>query len=268
MNSNILYLVHITHDFNNSWKYLKPSNDINDQFPGVFFSLITRDNIKYENLYIDDNTRNYNILIFSKKLLEQENYHINFRDYNGFINETNTYYPWELDTVVKKIKGQKKLNDNWNTEVVFHDKISLDYLCVNITIPNPYNLILNSQTFNELVLPKYEVYNDILPDKTKKPFYCHAMEFKYSGINPLKKSSENFYKKMAIMCNVDNNLSREEIIDKINLKIEELYNNREKQQLSKFKSLIKSDKNRNTLIKSTNSRKTKLYSVMSFLKRK
>ena len=93
---------------------------------------------------------------------------------------------------------------------------------MNITIPNPYNLILNSQTFNELVLPKYELYNDILPDKTKKPFYCYAMEFKYSGINPLKKSSENFYKKMAIMCNVNNNLSREEIIDKINLKVEKL----------------------------------------------
>ena len=37
MNNNILYLVHATCDFNNSWKYLKPSNDINDQFPGVFF---------------------------------------------------------------------------------------------------------------------------------------------------------------------------------------------------------------------------------------
>lgn len=56
--------------------------------------------------------------------------------------------------------------------------------------------------------------------KQKKTFYCHAMEFKYSGINPFIKSSENFYKKMAILCNVDNNLSRDVIIDKINLKIE------------------------------------------------
>jgi len=205
-------------------------------------------------------------LIFSKKLLEQENYHINLRDYNGYINEINTYYPWELDTVVKKIRSQNKQNDNWSTEVVFHDKISLDYLCMNITIPNPYNLILNSQTINELVLPKFEVYNDILPDKTKKQFYCHAMEFKYSGINPLKKSSEKFYKKMAILCNVDNNLSREEIIEKINLKIDELHNNREKQQLSKFKSLIEFDKNRNTLVRSNSSAKKKLYSVLSFLK--
>jgi hypothetical protein len=110
------------------------------------------------------------------------------------------------------------------------------------------------------------MYNDILPDKTKKPFYCHAMEFKYSGINPLKKSSEKFYKKMAILCNVDNNLSREEIIDKINLKIEELNNNREKQHLSKFKTLIKSDKNRNTPVRSNSSTKKKLYSVLSFLK--
>ena len=69
MNNNILYLVHATCDFNNSWKYLKPSNNINDEFPGVFFSLITKDNIKYEKLYIDDNTRNYNILIFSKKFV-------------------------------------------------------------------------------------------------------------------------------------------------------------------------------------------------------
>lgn len=28
MNNNILYLVHATRDFNNSWKYLKPSNNI------------------------------------------------------------------------------------------------------------------------------------------------------------------------------------------------------------------------------------------------
>lgn len=76
-------------------------------------------------------------MIISKKLLEQENYHINLRNYNGYINETNTYYPWELDTVVKKIRSQNKQNDNWSTE---------------------------------LVLPKFEVYNDILPDKTKKLF--------------------------------------------------------------------------------------------------
>ena len=46
MNSNILYLVHATHDFNNSWKCLKPSNNINQEFPGVFFSLITKDNTR------------------------------------------------------------------------------------------------------------------------------------------------------------------------------------------------------------------------------
>tara|TARA_B110001450_G_scaffold89837_1_gene85404 strand:+ start:903 stop:1220 length:318 start_codon:yes stop_codon:yes gene_type:complete len=103
MNINILYLVHATHDFNNSWKCLKPSNNINQEFPS-FFSLITKDNVKYENLYIDNNTRNYDILIFSKKLLEQENYHINFRDYNGYINEINTYYPWELYSVLSFLK--------------------------------------------------------------------------------------------------------------------------------------------------------------------
>lgn len=68
------------------------------------------------------------------------------------------------------------------------------------------------------------------------------------------------------MCNIDNNLSREEIIEKINLKLDELYNNCEKQQLSKFKTLIKLDKNRNALLQTNSSTKKKLYSVLSFLK--
>ena len=53
---------------------------------------------------------------------------------------------------------------------------------------------------------------------------------------------------------------------KIYLKLDELYNNREKQQLSKFKTLIKSDKNRNALLQTNSSTKKKLYSVLSFLK--
>lgn len=41
------------------------------------------------------------------------------------------YYPWELD------------------KVVFHDNISLDYLCF---------------TLNELIFLKHEIYNDIEPN--------------------------------------------------------------------------------------------------------
>ena len=180
------------------------------------------------------------ILIFSKKLLEQQNYHINFVDYNGFINESNTYFPWELDKVVKKLKSHK---GDFANEVIFHDNISLDYLCLKITLNDISSNIAN---INELILPKYEMYNDTKSNKDILPFYCYAKENEYTGINPKKLSSNSFYKKMAIMCNIDTKLTRDEIIQKINEKIDEFNNNREKQKLKAFKFLIQSSKSKSS----------------------
>ena len=105
---DILYLIHaVDNPFNiNDITELIPSKIENaeHQFPGVFFTLITKHNIRNEPLFSYDN-----ILIFSKKLLEQKNYHINFRDYNGWINEENTYFHWELDKAVYKINNTEKL---------------------------------------------------------------------------------------------------------------------------------------------------------------
>ena len=231
MDENILYLVHMTD--NNITNFLSKSTE-DDEFPGVYFSLITKYNLKYERLFPAKNC-----LIFSKQLLEQQNYHINFVDYNGFINESNTYYPWELDRVVKKLKSHK---GDFANEVVFHDNISLDYLCLKITLNDISSNITN---LNELILPKYEMYNDIKPNKTILPFFCYAKENEYTGINPKKLSSNSFYKKMAIMCNIDTKLTREEIIEKINEKIDELNNNREKQKIKAFEFLVESDKTKN-----------------------
>lgn len=232
MNENILYLVHMTD--NNITKCLRKSTE-EDQFPGVYFSLITKYNLKYERLFPARNC-----LIFSKKLLEQQNYHINFVDYNGFINESNTYFPWELDKVVKKLKSHK---GDFANEVIFHDNISLDYLCLKITLNDISSNIAN---INELILPKYEMYNDTKSNKDILPFYCYAKENEYTGINPKKQSSNSFYKKMAIMCNIDTKLKTDEIIQKINEKIDELNNNREKQKLKAFKFLIQSSKSKSS----------------------
>ena len=207
---------------NNITKCLRKSTE-DDQFPGVYFSLITKYNLKYETLFPAKNC-----LIFSKKLLEQQNYHINFVDYNGF--------PWELDKVIKKLKSHK---GDFTNEVIFHDNISLDYLCLKITLNDISSNIAN---LNELILPKYEMYNNTKLNKDILPFYCYAKENEYTGINPKKQSSNSFYKKMAIMCNIDTKLTREEIIEKINEKIDELNNNREKQKLKAFKFLVESDK--------------------------
>lgn len=86
------------------------------------------------------------------------------------------------------------------------------------------------------------MYNNTKLNKDILPFYCYAKENEYTGINPKKLSSNSFYKKMAIMCNIDTKLSRDEIIEKINEKIDELNNNREKQKLKAFKFLLETDK--------------------------
>ena len=58
------------------------------------------------------------------------------------------------------------------------------------------------------------MYNDTKSNKDILPFYCYAKENKYTGINPKKLSSNSFYKKMAIMCNIDTKLKTDEIIQK------------------------------------------------------
>jgi hypothetical protein len=235
---NVLYLVHaVGDDKYNNWDELKISsiNEVNHQYPGVYFTLITKDNIKTENLY------NFkNLLIFSKKLLEQENYHINLNDYNGFINEKNTYFPWNLDKAVKKIKYLSKKNKyGIGNEVIFHDSIPMKYLCLVINSKSiDYNIASkNNVKYGSLLLPPYELYNEELPDMTKIPFYCIPLEDNYTGINKFKLSSKNFYKKMAILCNVNINQSRNKIIEDIKNKIIELYNDRKKQNIEKFKFL-------------------------------
>jgi hypothetical protein len=218
----VLYLLHTTSQFDIKFNELKPSStdDINHQFPGVYFSIITKNNLEDQELF-----SNKNLLIFSKRLLEQENYHINIRDYNGFINEKNTYFPWDLNKAIKKINMKK----NTINEIIFHDPISFKYLCLNISV----NIDID---VNKL-LPKIEIYNNEEPDKTKIPFYCYPLEDNYSGVNKYKLSSINFYKKMGILCNIDTDKTREKIIADIKDKMLYYYNNREKQNLLEFKKL-------------------------------
>jgi hypothetical protein len=218
---DILYLIHaVDNPFNiNDITELIPSKIENaeHQFPGVFFTLITKHNIRNEPLFSYDN-----ILIFSKKLLEQKNYHINFRDYNGWINEENTYFHWELDKVVYKINNTENTIGN---EVVFHDSISMKYLCSYI----------KSGTNNDLPLT-IDSINIPSPDISKIPFYCIPYENNYNGIEKLNISSKEFYIKMAKMCLIENieNKKIEEIIELIKLNLNKFYNKRELLNINQF----------------------------------
>jgi hypothetical protein len=209
----ILYLIHSTDkELNiNEITELIPSKieEAEQQFPGVYFSLITKNNIETEPLY-----SNKNILIFSKKLLEQRNYHINIRDYNGWINEKNTYFSWELEKAVKKINSFQ----NWiGNEVVFHDAISIKHLLRYIRCSS------NKE------LPKEIEENNQEVDMSKIPFYCIPYENNYTGIEKIEISSKEFYKKMGKMCLIENieDKTREEILELIKKNINKYYKNRE-----------------------------------------
>ena len=234
---DILYLVHSTYKYNDTWDELKKSSFDIYQFPGVYFTLITKDNTHNEVMYSTTN------LIFSKKLLLQNNYHINYSDNNGHINEYNTYYPWNIEKVVKRIAANmNNPNDKRKhmNEVVFHDNVPMSYLCAvvqNISRTSYYDSGNNNyqHLFSKFLLPKYSIFNDIEPDMTKIPFYCYPYEENYTGPYPYEASSKKFYEKMALMCKVNKNQSRKKIKEAIRKKIDLLYNNRELLQIEEFK---------------------------------
>ena len=250
---DIYYLLHKTKDDYKDWENLKTStiNNSNDQFPGVYLTLITKDNIEREKLY----SGKY-VLIFSRKLLNQKNYHINIQDNNGMITETNTYYPWNINEAVDKIKKSTEnttINEvnTTSNEVVFHDPISMKYLCKEIELPTPKELArLSDKKYEEYLsnnyLPREKKENNFEPDMSKEPFYCYpqtdyiedntAMDEKLS-------SPDNFLKTIAKVCNINNtNLKKKELINEIKEKIPHLYLNRNEQNIKALNDFTNKDK--------------------------
>lgn len=223
---DVLYLIHTT---NNpqcvEWNELKTANfNTNDQYPGIFCSIITKHNIDVEHVF----NAKY-IIILSKKLLFQRNYHLNVMDYNGIIMEHNTYYPWDLDNYLNKIKllasGEKRLAN----EIVFHDNIDMKYCCSIIGIhKRQQGIKINN------FLPRIPIMNEEEPDLSKSPFFCYPFEDIYTGSYPLQKSSIKWYNMMSKTCNipvVSTHNTRNKMITQIKNKAEYLYNNRDEQNI-------------------------------------
>lgn len=194
---NILYLVHATSQDPKQLKYLETRpycDEINTalQFPGVYFSLITKKNINTELIY----PGKY-VLIFSVDLLKQSNWHINIKDHNGNITEKNTYYPWNYQKVVNKLSDMN--------EVVFHDPIDMKYLCKTLIRPSIDNekkyLAYSLKGGINAMLPKRQMSSSTPPDLTKKPFYVFT-ERHYTGTTEVPKSSLSWYKMMAKVANI------------------------------------------------------------------
>jgi len=198
----VLYLVHTTRIDPTSIEELKPSEmtKYKDQFPGVFFSLITKSNKNTEFIYPDGK----NILIFSPELLLQHNWHVNLEDKQGYISEHNTYYPWNFTEILEKMKKQDEQDLMTMNEVVFHDPVSMKYLCRVIKRPTIDQKIakIKKGIYGNYYLPDKRIKNNNPPDLSLKPFYCFPFEEIFDGVksDDWKPSSKKFYNMMYKMC--------------------------------------------------------------------
>jgi hypothetical protein len=226
MTDVIYYLIHITNNKDQIIKdgKLKVSNAASDGFPGVFFTLITSRNLGKEMLYPGKD-----ILIFSKTLLMQNNYHYNHVDKNGIIVE-NTLFPWNINKLFSYYTG--KYDEPFKNEIVFHDDIDIKYLCKTLK-RRPY--VDRFRYF-----PKHELTNKTKPDYTKLPFLVYCDYSVYSGVKESFDNnvfSLNFIKLMANVARVSDKGTKEEILKRINVKRKYLHTHRHEQNMFLFCSL-------------------------------
>jgi hypothetical protein len=89
-------------------------------------------------------------------------------------------------------------------EVVFHDPISMKYLCRTIKKPTLDQKLakMKKGVYGNYYLPDKRVQNSQPPDLTLEPFYCFPFEDVYNGVKEKdwKPSSKKFYEMMYRMC--------------------------------------------------------------------
>ena len=227
----ILYLVHFTSKYNKDWTELKVSEpyDPHDQFPGVYMSLVSKDNLKTENFYPGKYA-----LIFSKILLNQKNWHFNKRDYNGIIHEKNTLFSWELDKISEHMKESNKGTTN---EIVFHNNVSMEYCCEIFEKEKDENGL-----YKKIDLP----HKDICTRKVNKlpedfvPFLCFPFHKTYTGIDPLQENSFEFLKTIAHMCGINSiDKNYNEIYNIILEESKNILKKRDNQDINILKNYVK-----------------------------
>lgn len=204
-------------------KYLKcngcDSADNKYEYPGVYLTLITKHNIDTERFYFGKYK-----FIFSKDLLLQKNYHANVSDSNGMINEHLTYFPWNIDLLVDKIKSDPiKYNSN---EIIFHDNIPMTFCCKRLSDKDK--------------LPRTVMKTKTVPDMDKLPFYAFTCEDGYSGVPKPPKSSLTWFNILAkIAGSTKTYKTKKSCLRFIRKNANYLCKNRDKQHIHFFTKLYK-----------------------------
>lgn len=226
---DILYLVHVVPNEEilhkiKSYGALKRNGKFDDQFPGVYFTLVTKQTLGIVRLFFPAKF----ILLFSRKLLQQKNYHFNYFDFNGIITK-KTLFPWNMKNLQQTFLLDKT---NHGNEVVFHDDVSLDYLCQMIEVPKD-DVLKHTRT----LLPDKPLENVTLPDPTKLPFVLYVDYRIYTGTSTefyKDVADKTFLKNMAKVAgiHVHGNTSINTILDLIKARYTYLYKHRQKQNLS------------------------------------
>lgn len=238
--TDIYYLIHITDKDPTTFERLlsKPCNEPdNGQFPGVYFTLITKDNIDTESYFPGKYC-----CIFSKKLLLQKNYHINIVDNNGVITEKNTYYPWNITRAVERINHNAQHSTSMYermNEVVFHDSVDMKYCCKIITESSNLSELLKFYKKGGIPghLPRRAMTTAEPPDMTKLPFYCYTRDTPYFGTIRVPNSSLRWYKMMTRVAGIDDSRCKTKVacIEEINKRRKSLCKNRDKQNIEILK---------------------------------
>lgn len=254
---DVLYLVHVTNSNPNEWtnKKLKAADFLIqdesesvriDQFPGVFLSIVTRQNESDPGLYPGGNYKMY----FSKNLLKQNNFHINMGDFQGIVAQNMTYYPWQLSTALNSIKrfAEEKTQEDTefkmkfqivegknSVEVVFHDDVLFDSLFKIEVLDD-----------NDTTTPPKIIYENpsalnFREDVTKLPFFVFPFEKYYESLelyeNKIPRSDLSFFRAMGRLANLEikDTDTIEMIVNALlNGVSETMYRNRRLQNLDSF----------------------------------
>lgn len=220
ISDDIYYLVHTSSKPLTNARYLKTSGcaeaTSKDQYPGVYFTLVTKQNIGKENFF----PGKYKF-IFSRRLLEQNNYHINIKDCNGMINEHYTYYPWNLTDALSKLPKY------YMNEVVFHNDVSMKFCCKRINTKES--------------LPKKQMQTVAKPDTMTRPFYSFMFEDRYTGDPIPPRSSLRWFAMMAQVAGITKKYDNvKEYIKAIRRKSKHLCKHRDEQKIEILQNYKKS----------------------------